>query len=164
MDRALFLQRYGAIYEDSPWVAEATWDRLGGAPDESRLAAELAATVDAADEQTRLALICAHPDLAGRAAVRGELGTQSTAEQRSAGIDRCSPEEYREFQELNAEYRDRFGFPFVIAVRDRSRQAILEAFRRRTGNDRASEFATAIAEIHRIAALRIAALRETEDP
>ncbi|MDX1481265.1 MAG: 2-oxo-4-hydroxy-4-carboxy-5-ureidoimidazoline decarboxylase [Woeseiaceae bacterium] len=154
-DRLAFIERYGGLYENSPWVAARTWDRLGAAPDRSALAAALAETVDAASESEKLALVRAHPDLAGRAAVRGELTADSSDEQRSAGLDQCSPDEYRRFERLNAAYRSKFGFPFVMAVRDSSRRAILDAFESRLEHDRDRELDTAIAEIHRIAKLRL---------
>ena len=106
-------------------------------------------------------MIRAHPDLAGRASIAGELTAESTEEQASAGLDRCSPEEYARFQSLNTAYKEKFGFPFVMAVRNRSRADILEAFERRLGNDYDEEFETAIAEIHTIARLRIDAMEKS---
>jgi 2-oxo-4-hydroxy-4-carboxy-5-ureidoimidazoline decarboxylase len=162
MDEDEFVAAFGAVYEDSPWVARRTWARgLDGRHDTLEgLAQALAATVDDADEGTRLALIRAHPDLAGRAAVRGELGEASTREQAGAGIDQCSPQEYRRFHALNEAYRRRFGFPFVMAVTGSDRHAILAAFEERLGNDPETEFERAITEIHRIARFR---LRELAD-
>ena len=159
MDRTDFIERYGALYENSPWVAARTWDRQRRAPDDEALAGELAATVDSASEAERLALVRAHPDLAGRAAIRGELTRDSSDEQTSAGLDQCSPEEFERFSRLNEAYRAKFGFPFVMAVRGSSRQAILDAFEKRLEHDRDTELATAIGQIHRIAALRLAALQ-----
>lgn len=158
-----FEAAFGGIYEDSPWVARRTWeDGLDERHDTVEgLAGALAASVDAADEDTKLALIRAHPDLAGRAAVRGELGEASTREQAAAGIDQCSPEEYERFQSLNRAYKSRFGFPFVMAVKGSDRHAILAAFEERLGHDRAAELERAIEEIHRIARLR---LNELGDP
>ena len=157
MSEIEFVDSFGGIYEHSPWVARQTWARgLSEAHDTvEALAAELAATVDAADEDAKLALIRAHPDLAGRAAVRGELGEASSREQAGAGIDQCSPEEYRRFQTLNETYKERFGFPFVMAVKGSDRHAILSAFEERLGNDADAEFERAIAEIHRIARFRL---------
>lgn len=161
MSEAEFVEKFGGIYEHSPWVARGTWARgLDERHDTVEgLAGALAATVDAADEATRLALIRAHPDLAGRAAVRGELGEASRREQAGAGIDQCSPEEYDRFQSLNEAYKRRFGFPFVMAVKGSDRQAILAAFEERLGNDPAAEFERAIAEIHRIARFRLGGFR-----
>ncbi|MGA8260389.1 MAG: 2-oxo-4-hydroxy-4-carboxy-5-ureidoimidazoline decarboxylase [Arenicellales bacterium] len=157
-----FIEVFGGIYEHSSWVARDTWRRgAQGRPDSvESLAAELAATVDAADRDTRLALIRAHPDLAGRAAVSGGLTAASSREQAGAGIDQCSEEEYRRFQSLNQAYRDRFGFPFVMAVKGGNRAAILSAFEERVDNDPETEFHRAIAEIHKIAGFRLAELAE----
>lgn len=159
VDRTAFIERYAALYENSPWVAARTWDRLGGAPAAGALARELAATVDSAGDADRLALVRAHPDLAGSAAVRGDLTQDSSEEQRSAGLDQCSPDEFERFTRLNDAYRAKFGFPFVMAVRGSNRQAILDAFERRLEDDRETELTTAIGEIHRIAALRLRALQ-----
>jgi OHCU decarboxylase len=118
----------------------------------------MADCVDNASVETQLALIRAHPDLAGKAQVAGELTEDSTTEQASAGLDQCSAEEYERFQSLNADYHEKFGFPFVMAVRDSSRVEILDAFGKRLGNDPNTEFETALAEIHKIARLRLEAM------
>jgi 2-oxo-4-hydroxy-4-carboxy-5-ureidoimidazoline decarboxylase len=115
----------------------------------------LAAIVDAAPRDRQLALLRAHPDLAGRLAVRGALTAESTAEQASAGLDRCTPEEFQRFTALNEVYKRKFPFPFIMAVKGRSRAEILEAFERRILNDEESEFRTALAEVHKIALLRL---------
>lgn len=153
-----FLAVYGGIYEHSPWVAQAVWDARPLPDTVDALHAAMKAAVDAAPRERRLALIRAHPDLAGRAAVAGALSTASTAEQAGAGLDRCSPDEFAAFQELNTAYKARFGFPFVIAVRGLDRGGILDTFRRRLANDADTEFDTAIEQIHTIARLRLDAL------
>lgn len=153
-----FVQRFGGVYEDSPWVAERAAPHVGRSADFDQIATLLADSVDNASREERLALIRAHPDLAGRAQVAGELTADSTEEQASAGLDRCTPEEYERFQALNARYHQKFGFPFVMAVRGSSRAEILAEFERRLDNDAATEFETAIAEIHRIARLRLEAM------
>lgn len=150
-----FVDRYGGIYEHSSWVAEQCFGVGISNDDVDALARIFAACVDEADHERKLALICAHPDLAGKAAIRGELTEESSAEQASAGIDQCTREEYEQFQELNLRYRDKFGFPFVMAVRDSNRQSILAAFANRLENDRDVEFDKAISEIHKIAHLRL---------
>lgn len=154
-DREEFLRRYGGIYENSPWVAEQSYEQARGIADPERLADIFARRVDDADADMRLALIRAHPDLADRAAIAGELGAASSEEQQSAGIDRCTPEEYERFQDLNRRYKAKFGFPFVMAVRNSTREEILAAFESRLENTRDTEFATAISEIHKIARLRL---------
>lgn len=157
MNESEFVESFGAIYEHSQWVARDTWQRGVDQRHDTieALATELAATVDASGRNTRLALIRAHPDLAGRAAVRGELGADSTREQAGAGIDQCSEEEYKRFQSLNDAYKRKFGFPFVMAVKGSDRHAVLSAFAVRIENDTATEFHNAITEIHKIARLRL---------
>jgi OHCU decarboxylase len=154
-DRAEFISRFGGIYEHSPWVAEECFAGAAGAKSSGQLEKIFAACVDGADAERKLALIRAHPDLAGKAAIAGELTEESSAEQASAGIDQCSAEEYQRFQELNRQYKEKFGFPFVMAVRDSDRQEILATFECRLANDRQTEFDTAISEIHKIARLRL---------
>ncbi len=153
-----FVGRYGGIYEHSPWVAEETHEIVGEIEDEGELATVFRMCVEQATDERKLALICAHPDLAGKAAISGELTEESSVEQASAGIDQCSKEEYQQFQDLNDQYKNKFGFPFVMAVRDSDRQEILAAFQRRLENDSQTEFATAIREIHKIARLRLQGL------
>ena len=114
-----FVARYGGIYEHSPWVAGAVADEAAG-QDLAQIATLMAECVDNASEERQLKLIRAHPDLAGKAQIAGELTADSTDEQASAGLDQCSAEEYAEFQSLNDRYKEKFGFPFVMAVRDSS--------------------------------------------
>jgi len=153
--REKFVEHLGSIYEHSPWIADGTWDKRPFLSVED-LRAKLDETLRAADPEMRLALIKAHPDLAGRLARAGQLTNESTREQQSAGLDRLSPEEAAEFDRLNQAYLDRFDFPFVICARLNDRQTILQAFRRRLTNDREQEIEIALAEIHQIAGLRLA--------
>ena len=159
LPRDAFVARFGGIYEHSPWVAEETWDQglHKGTDGVEHLRAALAARVEAAPRDRRLALIRAHPELAGGSAA---LTAASTSEQTSAGLDACSPDELVRFAKLNKAYRERFGFPFVMAVKGRSRHEILAAFEARLANEPDQEFATAMAEIHKIARLRLVALTE----
>jgi OHCU decarboxylase len=159
MDTHDFIARYGGIYEHSPWVAEQVSTLGGDIEDLSVLAVLMADCVDNAAVEQQLELIRAHPDLAGKAQVAGELTQASTAEQASAGLDQCSPQEFARFQELNDAYLQKFGFPFVMAVRGQDRVAILEAFAQRLDNDYELEFETALIEIHKIARLRLDAMR-----
>lgn len=157
MDREAFVARYRGIYEHSPWVAKQCYDEAQSmSPDQ--LAIAFRDCVDNATREEKLALIRAHPDLAGRAAMAGALTAASRAEQSGAGLDQCTAREYEEFQSLNTRYKDKFGFPFVMAVRDSDRDDILAAFRARLDNTPEQEFATAISEIHEIARLRLEAL------
>lgn len=158
VSRRSFVARYGGIYEGSPWVAAEAAKIAGDIDDAARLAQVMADCVDNAPYEKRLALIRAHPDLAGRAQVAGELTADSTTEQASAGLDHCSAAEYERFQALNRAYREKFGFPFVMAVRGSGRRRILDAFETRLENDADTEFEIALAEIHEIARLRLEAL------
>ncbi len=158
-----FLHRFGGIYEHSPWVAERVQALLGDTEvDTIALAALLADVVDNASTKQQLALIRAHPDLAGRAQVAGDLTAESTDEQSRAGLDQCTADEYRMFQSLNTSYTEKFGFPFVMAVRASSRGEILERFAERMENDYNAEFETALQEIHTIGRLRLAAMEDKQ--
>ncbi|MDJ0793650.1 MAG: 2-oxo-4-hydroxy-4-carboxy-5-ureidoimidazoline decarboxylase [Woeseiaceae bacterium] len=158
MDTHDFIARYGGIYEHSPWVAEQVAPLAAESDDVECLATLMADCVDNAGSEQQLALIRAHPDLAGKAQIAGELTADSTAEQASAGLDQCSKVEYERFQALNDAYKNKFGFPFVMAVRDSSRDEILDAFSARLKNDYDLEFETALEEIHKIARLRLEAM------
>jgi len=160
MDRETFLARFGGVYEHSPWVAEGAFAlELGPAHDRAAgLANALARVFRAAPEAARLAVLRAHPDLAGRLAQARRLTAESTAEQAAAGLDALTDAERAEFERLNAAYTARFGFPFIIAVRDHDRAGILAAFRRRLEQDAGSEVAEACRQVERIAALRLADL------
>jgi len=155
--REAFIERFGGIYEHSPWVAEQCFASAAAAGP-AELVDIFANCVDSADYEAKLQLIRAHPDLAGRAAVRGELTADSTDEQASAGIDQCTKAEYEQFVSFNSAYKAKFGFPFVMAVKNSNRLAILSAFAERIENDGDTEFETAIQEIHKIARLRLEAL------
>jgi len=153
-----FITRFGGVYEHSAWVAEEAAAIAADLGDMERVAELMADCVDNASTERQLALIRAHPDLAGKAQIAGELTKDSTTEQSSAGLDQCSTEEYERFQTLNHDYQEKFGFPFVMAVRDSTRTEILAAFENRLENDPDTEFETALAEIHKIAALRLSAM------
>ena len=156
LSHADFLTRFGPVYEASPWVAEGVWPAVedAGLDDPAALAAALRAEVDAAPREMQLALIRAHPELAGRA----RMAETSVKEQSGAGLDQCSPDEFAAFQSFNAAYNARFGFPFIVAVKGLTRADILAAFEARLANDPETEFAAAIAQIHRIASFRLADL------
>ena len=160
MDRHTFVDRFGGVYEHSPWIAEAVWD--AGLRAEHDTLAGLAGAMETvlarANRDAKLALIRAHPDLAGRAAIAGELTAASRAEQAGAGLDQCTPAEFERFQALNSRYKRKFGFPFILAVAGLSRNDILAAFQSRVGNRPEDEHAEALRQINRIARLRLAAL------
>jgi 2-oxo-4-hydroxy-4-carboxy-5-ureidoimidazoline decarboxylase len=157
LPRAEFVARFGGVYEHSPWVAEAAFD--AGLPADADtpegLHQALSAAMRAAPRERQLALIRAHPDLAGRLARAGSLTAASTAEQRSAGLDQCTDDELARFTALNEAYKARFGFPFIMAVKGSTRAEILAAFERRVASDPEAEFGTALDEIDRIALLRL---------
>lgn len=157
VSKAEFVARYGGIYERSAWVAERAAPELADCDDPERIAEVMAACVDDASDERKLALIRAHPDLAGRARIGGGLTADSASEQASAGLDRCSPEQYARFTTLNRAYREKFGFPFVMAVRGSSVAEILAAFATRLANDADAEFEAALTEIHKIARQRLLA-------
>ncbi|PCG13471.1 MULTISPECIES: 2-oxo-4-hydroxy-4-carboxy-5-ureidoimidazoline decarboxylase [Sphingomonas] len=140
-----------ALFEHSPWV-EA---RADARPSSGDRHADLMAVVATASDAERLALIRAHPELAGKAAIDGTLTQASAAEQASAGLDRLTAEEFARFHDLNTRYRARFGFPFIICVRLTDKAGILAAMAARLANERDVEIATAIAEIGKITKLRL---------
>jgi len=135
-------------------VAQRTWPQRPFA-DLAALHAAMCAVVAAAPRDEQLALIRAHPDVAGRAAQTGSLTPQSASEQAAAGLDRLDREDAAMFTRLNAAYTARFGFPFVICVREHRKAAIVAGLNARIGNDRATEIATALGEIAKIARLRL---------
>ena len=148
---AEFTTRFGAVYEDSPWVADAVWPHAAGLTTAEAMAKAMAEMVDTASYERKLALIRAHPQLASRA----RMADASVREQSGAGLDQCSPEEFAAFQRLNDAYNDRFGFPFIVAVKGMTRADILAAFEARLANDPDTEFAEALRQIHRIARFRL---------
>lgn len=152
-----FVAALAAIYEHSPWVAEAVVEQRPFA-DLEALAVAMAGAVTRAGAVAQLRLIRAHPQLAGRAAIAGELTECSRREQRGAGLDQCSPEEFSRVTGLNAAYQERFGFPFILAVAGHTRDSIIASMAARIGNDPDTEHAEALRQIDRIARLRLAAL------
>ena len=157
LSRPEFVRMFAGIFEHSPWVAEAAFDR-GPFGSRAELHQAMVAIVENATLDRQLALIRTHPDLAGRAALAGELTLASTGEQASAGLDRLTQDELDRFHRLNDAYRQRFGFPFVMAVKGAGKQAILAGFEERLDNGVEAERARALQEIARIAAFRLADL------
>jgi len=160
LSREAFIKAFADIYEHSPWVAERAWDLGQGADldDVQTLHARMSDILSSADHATQLALINAHPDLAGKAAVQGQLTQASTDEQAGAGIHQCTPDEFARFTELNEAYKAKFAFPFIMAVKGSNRHQILAAFETRIHNSADAEFACALAEINKIALFRLQAL------
>lgn len=156
LDREAFVSLVGPVFENSPWIAEAVWQHRPW----STLAAlhsDMTRVVASAGNERQLALIRAHPDLVGRAALVGTLTQESTAEQRAAGLDpnALQAEEIARFQSLNAHYKARFGFPFVICARENRKESILAGLQARVTNERNVEIATALGEIGKIAWYRL---------
>jgi OHCU decarboxylase len=158
-DRAAFVAALGGVFEHSPWVAEAAYDARPFARVTDLHAAMVDATMHA-DADAQLALIRAHPELAGKAAVRGELTAASSIEPAGAGLTACSPQEYAKLQALNARYNAKFGFPFILAVRGYDRASIIAAFEARVERSVDDERAENLRQIARIAALRLQSLIE----
>jgi OHCU decarboxylase len=154
LDHAAFVERFGALFEHSPWVAEFAWHDRPFA-DKEALYDALVASMYAAPRERQLALIRAHPDLAGKAAIEGSLTASSTREQASAGLDRLTPDEYDAFTRTNTAYRERFGFPFVVCAREHTKESILRVAAERLANTEDEEFRVALEEIAKIARLRL---------
>ena len=157
-----FVAALANVFEYSPWIAEqaATLRPFAGV---NELFAAMRSVVDGAPEESRIALIRAHPDLANKTQRAAGLTAESNAEQNSAGLDRLSDAEFTAFERVNNAYRAKFGFPYVVCVRRHTRDSILRDFERRLPNDAKSEVQTSIGEICRIAALRLDQLVASED-
>ncbi len=157
MDRDTFVQAFGGIFEHSPWIAEGAHAlELGRTHDTAQgIHQALARVFRAASDEQRLGVLTAHPDLAGKLATAKRLTAESTAEQASVGLDALTDDERAKFTELNDAYTAKFGFPFIIAVRDNTKASIMDAFARRIDNDRDTEFVEACAQVERIAELRL---------
>jgi OHCU decarboxylase len=160
MAQAEFVAAFGGVFEHSPWIAEGAWMlELGPAHDTAAgLHNALCRIFRRASPEARLGVLKAHPDLAGKLAAAKQLTASSTAEQASAGLDALTDAERARFTELNAAYTAGFGFPFILAVKGRSKADILASFEARIGNSSEAEFATACAEVEEIARLRLADL------
>jgi chitin deacetylase len=157
LDRPRFVERFGGVFEHSPWVADRAFDlELGPAHDSATgLHNALCRVFRSASAEERLGVLTAHPDLAGKLALAKRLTADSSREQASAGLDALTDAERAQFQQMNSAYVARHGFPFIIAVRDNTKASILAAFQTRLANDRATELDTACAQVERIAALRL---------
>ena len=152
--REEFVAALGPVFEHSSWIAGEAWAARPFASAEEVFEA-MTAAIAAAEDDMKLALIRAHPDLAGKAARAGALTEHSTREQQGAGLDRLSDEEFERFHRLNAAYRERFGFPFIVAVRLHTKDSILEAFERRLANDAPAAMEEALRHIGLIGRFRL---------
>ena len=156
MDKTVFLAKFGGVFEHSPWVAEAVYDTHDELlNDAEALAVQFESIFLASDPSRQLATLRAHPQLACALAAPDELTFDSITEQSDAGLDHCSSAELTEFSGLNTNYNDKFGFPFIIAVKGRTRQEILKLFHERLNNELQLEFQTALRQTCQIARFRI---------
>jgi 2-oxo-4-hydroxy-4-carboxy-5-ureidoimidazoline decarboxylase len=149
-----FVTVLSGIFEHSPWVAEVAAPQRPFASVDA-LHKTMSGAVEAAGEEKQLTLINAHPELAGKAAVRGELTEESTREQSGAGLNLCTQEDFDRLQALNAAYREKFGFPFILAVRGYDRHGIIANFEKRVNHSRAEELRASLEQIYRIARFRL---------
>jgi 2-oxo-4-hydroxy-4-carboxy-5-ureidoimidazoline decarboxylase len=154
MERAAFTKALGGIFENSPWVAQKAWDKRPFT-NLTELHAAMVAVVQNASIDQQVALLRAHPNLAGKEAQAGTLTASSTVEQASAGLNALSKEELAHLTELNAAYREKFGFPFIIAVRNHTKQGIFFEFERRLANRTDVEFANDLQQVYAITRLRL---------
>ena len=162
MSQKDFRNGLAEIFEHSPWVAERTWLHRPFTDNKS-LHRAMCSVVASADHAEQLALIRAHPQLAGKAAIRGELTSASMDEQSVAGLDQCSAAEFAQITSLNASYMDKFGFPFILAVRGESRSSIIQSLEKRVGNSMDAEFREALQQIEKIALFRLQGLLGAND-
>ena len=155
--RGDFIEKFGGVFEHSPFIAERAYDEgLVFVPLTVKgVHNAFVAIFRRASVEERLGVLRAHPDLAGRLAIADVLTEDSRREQAGAGLDRLTPTEHARFTELNTAYTEKFGFPFIIAVKGLNRDDILTAFEKRVHNDADEEFATATAQVERIALLRL---------
>ena len=160
MSRDDYVARFGGVFEHSPWIAERAYDAGGlqETPTAEGVHVALVGQFRAASASEQLGVLRAHPDLAGKLAIAGDLTEESRNEQAGAGLDRISPEEHARFTALNTAYTDKFGFPFIIAVKGLSKDDILAAFESRIDNTPEQEFETALRQVERISLLRLTAL------
>ena len=160
MSRSDFVDRFGGVFEHSPWIAERAYDAGGlqETPTAEGVHVALVGQFRAASASEQLGVLRAHPDLAGKLAIAGDLTEESRNEQAGAGLDRLSADEHARFTTLNTAYTDKFGFPFIIAVKGLTKDDILAAFKSRIDNTPEQEFETALRQVERIALLRLTAL------
>lgn len=159
-DETDFVSLLSGIYEHSAWVAEQLWQQkleqpVGYFDDLEKIQQAMREIVDQSTDEQKLMLLRAHPDLAGKAALVGELTEASKSEQAGAGLDECTDIELAHFLQLNDQYSQKFGFPFIMAVKGATKEQILAGFEERMPNDWQTEFDRAISEVHNIAGFRL---------
>ena len=155
MDKETFLARFGGIFEHSPWIATRVWEQDRNSGGVQELHEAFSEVICSANREQQLALLRAHPQLASAIASGEELTVESRGEQRGAGLDQCSEAEFAEFEKLNSSYSDKFGFPFIIAVKGLGREQILKFFRARLANTPEEEFTEALEQVIRIGKFRL---------
>ena len=157
LSRDQFINVFSGVYEHSSWIVELAWDVGIDSCHNSieGLHAALKEIVDGAGYEPQLALLCAHPDLAGKLAISGKLTEESSGEQAQARLDKCSPEEFKVFQKNNTHYKEKFGFPYIVAVKGLNRTQILINFSQRIDLDADEEFQEALSQVHQISLLRL---------
>lgn len=158
-NHAGFLDRFGHVFEHSPWIAERAWEQYQARTAAPPLTADnlvemFSAVIRSATTEQKLELLRAHPELAVAVDRRDSLTEASQSEQKGAGLDRCTADEYQAFSDLNRQYRERFGFPFIMAVSGFQRAEILDELKRRVDNSHEQEFETAVNQVIRIGQLR----------
>jgi len=157
-----FMLQFAGVYEHSDWVAELLWDQIQVSIESEcfdtidAISAQMKGIVDTASYDLKLALLRAHPDLAGKAALAGELTDDSTSEQAGVGLDQLSEEEFQRFQHINDSYKTKFEFPFIMAVKGATKTQIFDGFESRIDNSIDVEFTRAVNEVHKIAGFRLA--------
>jgi 2-oxo-4-hydroxy-4-carboxy-5-ureidoimidazoline decarboxylase len=161
LDTPTFIQRLGGIFEHSPWVADRVLNQRPFASTQA-LHTAMVAAIEAEGSEAQLKLIRAHPELAGKAAVRGELTEESSREQSGAGLDRCTPQEFADLQSLNTRYNEKFGFPFIVAVRGHTRHSIMALMAQRLGHSVIEEQRECLTQIYKIGEFRLADLLKAE--
>ena len=162
MDRDTFMNTFGGVFEHSPWIAERAWSaRPFNSPE--ALHAAMIEVVRSASPEEKLRLLNAHPELAGKEARERAMTQDSTVEQGSAGLDRLSADDFDRFDRLNAAYREKFGFPFIIAIRGRTKPEIVAAFEQRLENEPSTEIDEALKEIAAITRMRMEKLFGASD-
>ena len=154
MDATSFVQLLGGVFEHSPWVAQQVVNQRPFAT-LVQLHAAMVSVIEGAGTTAQLRLIRTHPEVAGKAALRGELTTESTREKSGAGLDQCSPEEFAALQGRNTEYKARFGFPFIVAVRGHTRQSVIALMGQRLANSAEVETKECLQQIYRIGLFRL---------
>lgn len=154
LDAAAFVQVLGGIFEHSPWVAERVVHQRPFNSTQA-LHAAMVIAIEVEGSEAQLKLIRAHPELAGKAAVRGDLTVESSREQSGAGLDRCTPQEFAELQSLNSRYNQKFGFPFIVAVRGHTRHSIIALIAQRLDNHAQAEQGECLQQIYQIGQFRL---------